>query len=83
MDLPFKIRDRWKEYLKYSTLGLEMGLSVAVGFGVGSWLDEKLGTTPWMLLFWLFCGLVAAFRPIFRMVIDVRKRNRDNENKFI
>ena len=31
-------------------MGLELGLSVVVGFLIGSWLDEWLDTKPWFLL---------------------------------
>ena len=52
----------------YSSMGLELGLSVVVGFLIGSWLDEWLATEPWFLLVFGIAGIVAGYRSIFRLV---------------
>jgi ATP synthase protein I len=54
--------------LSASSVGLEMGLSVAIGLIVGIYMDKWLGTTPWMMLLWLGFGLFAAFRGVFAAV---------------
>jgi ATP synthase protein I len=54
--------------LNASSVGLELGLSVAIGLLVGWWLDQHLGTQPWLMLTWLVFGLVAGFRGIFRAI---------------
>jgi len=54
--------------LNASSVGLELGLSVAIGLLVGWWLDQHLGTQPWLMLLWLVFGLVAGFRGIFRAI---------------
>lgn len=54
--------------LSASTVGLELGLSVAIGLLVGYFLDKRLGTEPWMLLLWMVLGLVAGFRGVFRAI---------------
>lgn len=51
----------------YGSLGLEMGISVFVGWLVGSWLDGKLGSAPWMTILFLLSGIGAAFRAVFRV----------------
>ncbi len=58
---------RYNRYLRYSTVGLEMGLSVIIGLFVGQWLDTQLGTEPWLLLVFLLFGMAAGFRSIFRL----------------
>ncbi len=73
---------RWYGYLKYSSIGLEMGLSVGAGALIGYWLDSKLGTKPWMFVFWFFCGLVASFRSLFKLAKKYMKNSElKNENK--
>jgi ATP synthase protein I len=62
----------WKIAARYSAVGLEMGLAVAVGFFVGRWLDQKLGTAPWMMYLWIGFGLGAAVKA----VVDAAKRAR-------
>ena len=54
--------------LSMSSIGLELGLSVAIGVLVGWWLDQHLGTQPWLMLLWLVFGLVAGFRGVMRAV---------------
>jgi len=49
-------------------MGLELGLSVVVGFLIGSWLDEWLDTKPWLLLVFGVSGIIAGYRSIFRFV---------------
>ncbi len=56
----------FRNLLYYSTLGLEMGLSVAVGVGIGYYLDKWLGTQPWLLILFLFFGIAAGFRNLYR-----------------
>ena len=53
-------------------MGLELGLSVVVGFLIGSWLDKWLATEPWFLLVFGIAGIVAGYRSIFRLVKRVQ-----------
>jgi ATP synthase protein I len=54
--------------LSASSVGLELGLAVAIGLAVGIYLDKALGTTPWMLLLWMVFGLAAGFRGVIRAI---------------
>jgi ATP synthase protein I len=54
--------------LSASTAGLELGISVALGLGLGYWLDTKAGTGPWLMLVFMVLGLVAGFRGILRAI---------------
>jgi len=55
------------KYMKYSVIGIEMAMAVVVGGAIGYFLDLWLGTEPWMMLFWLICGVIAGFRSLYRM----------------
>ena len=54
--------------LSASSVGLELGIAVALGLAIGYWLDQRLGTAPWMLLLWLVIGFAAGFRGVLRAV---------------
>ena len=58
----------WKDLraASYSTVGLEVVLSILFGFGGGYWLDGRFGTAPYLMLAGSFCGVVAAFRAAYR-----------------
>src|SRR5205814_4645770 len=59
--------------LNASSVGLEMGISVGIGLLVGYYMDQWLGTQPWLMLTWLLFGLVAGFRGVFRAVARAEK----------
>jgi ATP synthase protein I len=48
-----------------ASLGLEMGVSVAIGLGIGYLLDRWLGTKPWLMLVFILLGVAAGFRSMF------------------
>ncbi len=50
--------------LEFASVGLEMGISVALGALFGWWLDTKFGTKPWLLLVFLLIGVAAGFRAL-------------------
>lgn len=54
--------------LDSASVGLELGLSVAIALLIGFYMDRWLGTEPWLMLLWLAFGLVAGFRGVFRAV---------------
>lgn len=47
-----------------------MGIAVVLGLLAGSYLDRKLGTGPWLTVFFTLCGFAAAGKAIFRAVKD-------------
>jgi ATP synthase protein I len=61
---------------QFASLGLEIGLCVAIGAGIGYFADSKLGTQPWLMMVGLFCGIGAAAKALF----DAAKRARRNES---
>ncbi len=56
----------WKGLTRYSTVGLEFGLSILVGLFGGRWLDAKLGTGNWLTFLGFGFGVAAGFRAIYR-----------------
>lgn len=51
---------------QFTMLGIEVGLSVVVGLLGGWWLDEKLGTSPWLALAGTGFGMATAGRVLIR-----------------
>jgi F0F1-type ATP synthase assembly protein I len=62
----FNTRSVGKEAAPFLTLGLQLGLSVAVFFALGYWLDARLGTAPWCSLAGAAVGLTGGFIKFFR-----------------
>ena len=68
---------RW---VMFSSMGMELGLSVVVGFLIGSWLDGWLGTDPWLLLVFGAAGIIAGYRSIFRLLKKVQTEQQEEES---
>jgi F0F1-type ATP synthase assembly protein I len=68
MLVPREQREQLKQVLGLSTIGLELALSIALGYFGGRWLDGKLGTEPWLRWIGLALGLAAGARSLYRVV---------------
>jgi len=56
----------WRATLRFSAVGLEMGVAVAIGYGLGWWLDGRFSTRPYLTVAMLLLGIAAAFRSLYR-----------------
>src|SRR5689334_19921855 len=52
--------------MQATSVGIELAVAVLLGVLTGNWVDHKLGTTPWALLFFLVLGCVAGMRAVLR-----------------
>ena len=68
-----------KSYGKYGSVGLELLLSMAVGYYLGVWLDSKFGTT-WIKLVGFLLGCYAGFRALFKAAKSMA-RDADDEDR--
>ena len=57
----------------FSTIGITMGLSIALGAFIGVYLDKKFGTQPWFSLIFLGLGIAAAFRNLYMLYQKAKK----------
>jgi len=60
------VKDQYKAVGSWGTLGLEIVLSVMIGFFGGRWLDAHAGTAPWLSLLGFLFGCGAAGKSIHR-----------------
>ena len=49
----------------FSTIGIAMALSIALGALIGYYIDKKFGTPPWFSFIFLGLGIAAAFRNLY------------------
>ncbi|MCX8110409.1 MAG: AtpZ/AtpI family protein [Syntrophorhabdaceae bacterium] len=74
-------RDTFKSLIDYSSLGLEMGLSVAIGIVIGYFLDRFFKTYPYLTIIFTFFGIGAAFKTIIILIKKMQKEDERNNNK--
>jgi ATP synthase protein I len=66
----------YRQFARYSALGLEMGLSVAIGLAIGYYLDRYFQTKPWLTLIFLILGVAAAFLSLASLAKEIDKGER-------
>jgi hypothetical protein len=66
-------KQQLKTAVSLGAVGIEMGLSVVIGYFGGKWLDGKLGTT-WLIWVGLALGIVAGFRGLWRVVKKTKEK---------
>lgn len=65
---------------EYMGVGLQFALSILVFLYAGRWLDEKLGTSPWLLMLGVLVGFGAALYSMVRKLgKQGSRRARDGE----
>jgi len=55
------LRNSVRAVSQVGSFGLLMGSAILIGYYVGSYLDKKLGTSPWLMLLFLLLFMVGAF----------------------
>ena len=67
-------RRNLKELAYFSSLGLQVALSIVIGLALGVYLDRHVfDTTPWLTLIGLLVGILAAYRNIGLAIRKSRK----------
>jgi ATP synthase protein I len=71
----------FKEYGRYGSVGLELLLSIGVGYYGGHWLDGRFGGAHgWITLAGFLIGVVVGFRALFQagkqMQRDIERAER-------
>ena len=60
------------------SFGFTMAGAVAGGYFLGSYLDKKLNTAPWLMLSFVILGLAGSFIEFFKLI---KKLSGENKNK--
>lgn len=60
-----------------TTLGFGIAVSLALLVGGGVWLDQVLGTEPWLMLVGLVLGMIAAGYQLWELVLLSRKNSKN------
>jgi ATP synthase protein I len=67
---------KFRALAQLASVGIELSVSTIVGMLGGRWLDDKLGSAPWLMLLGLVLGVSAGMRSLIR---TARKANREGQ----
>ena len=62
-----------REMAYFGSLGLQVALSILIGYGIGVYLDGRFETGPWLTVIFFFFGVAAAGRNIGLAIKKLRK----------
>lgn len=57
------------------TIGMQLVAATFVGLAAGYFLDQWLGTKPWMLLIFLLLGIATGFRDVYREAMRLQRHS--------
>jgi F0F1-type ATP synthase assembly protein I len=60
------------------SFGFTTAGAVAGGYFLGSYLDRKLNTAPWLMLSFIMLGIAGSFIEFFKLI---KKLSGENKNK--
>jgi len=70
-------KENKRKLAAYSTVGLMFPISIAVGAGMGYFLDKWLKTSPYLLIIFFLYGVAAGFWNLYK----VTKKYSDDKSK--
>ena len=62
---------------EFAGIGLQFALTILLFAFAGVWLDNRLGTSPWLLLVSVFVGAAGGFYSMYRRVTASQRRSKD------
>jgi ATP synthase protein I len=75
------VNNGWKGIGKYSTVGLDLALSILVGLFGGRYLDRKLGAGHWLTVIGLGLGIAAGVRSVWRALESANREAEEQERQ--
>lgn len=78
-DDPHARGKRIYEGARYSAAGIEMAVSVLLGYGAGWWVDGKWGTDPWGMIVGICFGFAAGLRSLWKTAQRIERASAAEE----
>ena len=60
--------------ITYSSIGIQIGLTVGIGIIGGVYLDQWLGTGPWLTILGLLVGVISGFTRLFQIGKELNQK---------
>ena len=60
---------------EFAGIGVQFALTILVFVFLGVWLDRRLGTSPWLLLIFVFAGAGGGFYSMYRRITSAQRQD--------
>ena len=74
-------KETFASLLGYSTLGLEMGVSLAIGLAMGYFLDSYFTTKPLLTVIFMLFGIIAGMKRLYTIWKKIEKDEADRDKR--
>jgi ATP synthase protein I len=74
-----KMDKQMRYYLNASSIGMSMVAAVAIGTGIGYYLDKYFDTKPYLTLIFMVLGVIAAFKNVIYFVKRAGVYDKEDE----
>ena len=64
----------WLQAASFSYLGVFFGVSVVIGAALGTFLDKRWGTKPYLLMVGVVLGIATGFNELWRLAKRYQKQ---------
>lgn len=65
------------KYIRFSSVGIQMGVIIAAGVFLGDWLDTKYQSAP---LWTVICSLGAVFSALYQVYKEVMQMDKEEND---
>ena len=62
---------------EFAGIGLQFAFTILIFVFAGVWLDNRLGTSPWLLIVFVFVGAAGGFYSMYRRVTAAQRNSKD------
>lgn len=66
---------------EFAGIGLQFALTILVFVFAGVWLDRRLGTSPWLVIVFVFVGSAAGVFSMYRKVTAAQRRDAEGTGR--
>ena len=74
-------KEMFASLMTYGTLGLEMGISLAVGLAIGYFIDRHLKTSPVFTIVFMLFGIAAGMKRLYSLWKKAEKEDERDHGK--